>query len=57
MRMLTRNDRLALAGFALIATLGLAGTAVADQPATFDEALSLANKENKVLVLDFFTDW
>jgi len=57
MRMLTRKDQLALAGVLLIHTLGLAGTALADKPATFDEALALATTENKILVVDFFTDW
>jgi len=57
MRMLTRKDQFALAGVMLIYTLGLAGTALADKPATFDEALALATKENKVLVVDFYTDW
>lgn len=57
MQMITRKDRLALTGVLLVMTLGLAGTAAADGPATFDEALALATAQNKILVVDFFADW
>ena len=57
MRKLNRKDQLALTGLLLAFVLGLSGTALADDPASFDEALALAGKENKVLVVDFFTDW
>lgn len=36
----------------------LAAAAVAaDGPATLDEALALARQQDKVLVIDFYTDW
>ncbi len=37
--------------------LGVSGAAVAAGPANFAEALAQAAKEDKVLVVDFFTDW
>lgn len=57
MRSLIRKDQLALTGVLLAFVLGLSGAALADGPATLDEALALAAKENKVLVVDFYTDW
>ncbi|MFT5232170.1 MAG: hypothetical protein ACI9UK_000771 [Candidatus Krumholzibacteriia bacterium] len=57
MRMLNWKSRLTLAGIMLTFVLSLAGTAFADGPASFDEALALAGEENKVVVLDFYTDW
>jgi len=37
----------------------LAGAAVAADggPATLDEALTLARQQDKVLIIDFYTDW
>lgn len=57
MRNATRNG--AVATMALALTLGFGAAAVAgeDSPATFAEALAKANAENKVLIVDFFTDW
>ncbi len=57
MRTLIRKDQLALMGALLAFVLGLSGTALADGPATFEEALALAAKENKIVVADFYTDW
>jgi len=57
MRTLNRKDQLTLMGTLLVFVLGLAGTALAAGPASFDEALALAAKENKILVVDFYTDW
>jgi hypothetical protein len=51
------KTQLALTGVLLAFTLGVSGTALAGDPATFDEALALATKQNKVLVVDFYTDW
>ena len=36
-----------------------AASAAADEggPATFTDALALAQQQNKVLVIDFYTDW
>jgi Ni,Fe-hydrogenase maturation factor len=57
MRKPTRKN--AAATLALAFILGLGATAMADEavPATFAEALAKANAENKVLIVDFFTDW
>jgi hypothetical protein len=57
MRKLIRKDQLALMGVLLAFTLGLSGAALADGPATFEEALALAAKENKIIIADFATDW
>lgn len=57
MRKLNLKDQLTLTGVLLAFVLGLAGTALADAPATFEEALALSAKENKILVVDFYTDW
>jgi len=57
MRTLNLKAQLTLTGILLAFVLGLSGTALADGPATFEEALALATKENKVLVVDFYTDW
>lgn len=51
------NRTLALATALMAFVLGLAGAAVADQPATFAEALAQAKEQDKVLVVDFYTDW
>jgi hypothetical protein len=55
--MLNRKNQLTLTGAMLVYVLALTGTALASWPASFDEALALAAKENKVLVVDFYTDW
>ena len=55
--MRSKNRTLALATALLAFVLGLAGAAVADQPATFAEALAQAKEQDKVLVVDFYTDW
>lgn len=57
MRTLNWKSRLTLAGIMLTFVLSLAGSAFAGGPATFEEAKALAAQENKVLVLDFYTDW
>ncbi len=57
MRQLNLKDQLTLMGVLLAFVLSLAGTALADGPASFEEALALAAKENKVLVVDFYADW
>ncbi len=57
MRTLIRKDQLAAMAVLLTFVLGLSGTALADGPATFEEALALAAKENKIIVADFYTDW
>jgi len=56
MHLLNRSRRVAL-GTLLAIVLGLTGSALADGPATFAEAKALASKEDKVLIVDFFTDW
>jgi hypothetical protein len=57
MRQLTRKNQLTLTGMLLAFVLGLSGTALAGEPASFDEALAQAHKLNKILVVDFYTDW
>lgn len=49
-----------LAGVLTALVLGAATVVAATDaagPATFDDALKLAQKQNKILVLDFYTDW
>lgn len=48
---------LALATALVAFVLGLSGAALADPPTTFDEALAQAKEQDKVLILDFYTDW
>ena len=57
MRKFDRTSRLAPLGVLLALTLGLTGGALADGPATFDEALALAAEQDKLVVIDFYTDW
>ena len=57
MRQLNRKNQLTLTSVLLAFILGLSGTALAEGPASFDEALALAHQQNKVLVVDFYTDW
>jgi hypothetical protein len=56
MHVLNRARRIAL-GTLLAIVFGLTGSVLADGPATFAEAKALAAKEDKVLVVDFYTDW
>ena len=51
------NRTLALATALMAFVLGLAGAALADQPATFAEALAQAKEQDKPLIVDFYTDW
>ncbi len=37
--------------------LAFANTALASDPATYKEALALAKAQNKMVVIDFYTDW
>ena len=57
MRTMIRNRRLAPLGVLLALTVGLSGAAIAEDAATFDETLARAAKENKLVVIDFYTDW
>lgn len=57
MRSENLKTRVALLSLLAVLTVGAAGTAVAEEPATFADALAQATKENKILVVDFFTDW
>ena len=55
------KSRLVLLGLLAAFVFGVTGVAVADDPAAnptnFAEALAKAAKENKVLVVDFYTDY
>ena len=49
-----------LAGVLTALVLGAAAASFAADaagPATFDDALKSAQQQNKILVLDFYTDW
>lgn len=52
-----RNPVLAGALMALALGAFAAAAVAADGPATLDEALALARQQEKVLVIDFYTDW
>lgn len=53
-----RNPVLAGALTALaLGAFAAAAVAADDGPATLDEALALARQQDKVLVIDFYTDW
>jgi len=51
------KSRLALLSILAAFLFGVTGAAVAEEPVNFADALAQAAKENKVLVVDFFTDW
>ena len=51
------KSRLALLSILAIFVFGVTGAAMAADPANFADALAQAAKENKVLVVDFYTDW
>jgi hypothetical protein len=57
MRSENRKSRLALLSILAAFVIGVTGAAMAEEPATFADALAQAAKEDKVLVVDFFTDW
>ncbi len=53
MRLKTLTAKLVL----VLAMAVLATNALATEPATFADALAKAKAENKMLVIDFYTDW
>ena len=56
--MRSENLKSRLAFLSLLAVLVLGtGSALAEEPDSFADALAQAAKEDKVLVVDFFTDW
>jgi len=57
MRTPNTRDRLAVVTILSALILGLGGTAVAEEPANFAEALARAEQSGQPLVLDFFTEW
>lgn len=57
MRPENSKNRLVLLSILAVFVLGLTGAAVAEEPATFADALAQAAEENKILVVDFMTDW
>jgi hypothetical protein len=57
MRPENRMSRLALLSILVTFVFGVTGAAMAEEPANFADALAQAAKENKVLVVDFYTDW
>ena len=57
MRPENRFNRLVVLSLLAAFVFGVTGAAVAAEPANFAEALAKAAKEDKVLVVDFYTDW
>jgi hypothetical protein len=57
MRSDNRKIRLGLLNLLIVLLIGITGTALAAEPANFNEALAQAAEQDKVLVLDFFTEW
>jgi hypothetical protein len=57
MRPENRNKTLIVLSLLAAFVLGVTGAAVAEGPATFADALAQASQEDKVLVVDFYTDW
>ncbi len=57
MRPEIRFNRLVLLSLLAAFVFGATGAAVASEPSNFAEALAKATQENKVLVVDFYTDW
>ena len=57
MRSENRNSRLVLLSLLAALAVGATGSALAEESANFAEALAQAAAEDKVLVLDFYTDW
>jgi hypothetical protein len=57
MRSENLKNRLALLSLLAVFVFGVTGSALAEEPANFAEALAQAAKEDKVLVVDFYTDW
>lgn len=51
------KSRLVLLGILAAIVLGVSGAAAAAEPANFAEALAKAAQEDKVLVVDFYTDY
>lgn len=51
------KSRLTLLSILAAFVFGVTGAAVAADPANFADALAQAAKEDKVLVVDFYTDW
>ncbi len=57
MRSENLNNRLVLLSLLALFVVGATGAALAEEPANFAEALAQAAAEDKVLVVDFYTDW
>ena len=57
MRPENRIKTLVVLSLLAVFVFGLTGTALAEEPANFADALARATKEGKVLVVDFYTDW
>jgi hypothetical protein len=52
-----RRIRFALVAMGLVALLAAACAGPAEEELTFDQAKSLASKQGKLLLVDFYTDW
>ncbi len=51
------NNRAAAVALLLALVVGVAGTVFATEPGTYAAALKEAQATNKLVVVDFFTDW
>ena len=57
MRPENNNSRLVLLGLLAAFVFAVSGAAMAADPADFAEALAKAAREDKVLIVDFYTDY
>ncbi len=57
MRTLTLSRQVKILALAVVLVTGLAGAATATEAGTFAKALAQAEAQNKILVVDFYTDW
>jgi adenylylsulfate kinase-like enzyme len=57
MRTLNLSRQVKILTLAVVLVTGLAGAATATEAGTFAKALAQAEAQNKILVVDFYTDW
>jgi hypothetical protein len=57
MRPEIRMNRLVVTSLLAAFVCGVTGAALAADPTSFAEAKAQAARENKILVVDFYTDW
>ena len=57
MRFMNSSGKLTILLVVCATLLGAVGHALATEPGTYAKALAEAEAENKMVVIDFFTDW